>query len=54
MILASYHPGQSVESVRAETGWSLRVAPEVSETPTPTREELAIVRQCDPVGFWTR
>jgi glutaconate CoA-transferase subunit B len=54
MVLASYHPGQSVESVRAETGWSLRVAPEVSETPTPTREELAIVRQCDPVGFWTR
>jgi glutaconate CoA-transferase subunit B len=54
MILASYHPGQSVESVRAATGWDLRVAPDVRETPTPTPEEIAIVRDCDPDGFWTR
>ncbi len=54
MVLASYHPGQSVESVKAATGWDLRVAPGVSETPTPSDEELAIVRECDPEGFWTR
>jgi len=30
------------------------VASDVSETPTPTPAELAIVRQCDPAGFWTR
>jgi len=54
MVLASYHPGQSVDSVRAATGWDLRVASDVSETPTPTPAELAIVRQCDPAGFWTR
>jgi glutaconate CoA-transferase subunit B len=54
MILASYHPGQSVESVRAATGWDLRIAPDVRETPTPTPEEIAIVRDCDPDGFWTR
>jgi glutaconate CoA-transferase subunit B len=54
MILAAYHPGQSVESVRAATGWDLRVAPDVRETPTPTPEEIAIVRDCDPDGFWTR
>lgn len=54
MRLASYHPGQSVEGVRTETGWALRVAPDVRETPTPTAEELAIVRTCDPLGFWTR
>ncbi len=54
MILASYHPGQSVDSVRAATGWDLRVASDVSETPTPAPAELAIVRQCDPAGFWTR
>jgi glutaconate CoA-transferase subunit B len=52
--LASYHPGQSVESVRAQTGWSLRVAPDVAETVMPTANELAIVRECDPQGFWTR
>jgi glutaconate CoA-transferase subunit B len=54
MTLASYHPGQSVDAVRAATGWDLRVAPDVRETPTPTAEEIAIVRACDPLGFWTR
>ena len=54
MLLASYHPGQSVESVRAATGWDLRVAADVGETATPTSDELAIVRDCDPGGFWTR
>ena len=54
MLLASYHPGQSVESVRVATGWDLRVAADVGETATPTSDELAIVRDCDPGGFWTR
>ena len=52
--LASFHPGGSVESVRAETGWDLAVAPDVSETPPPTEEELAQIRRFDPDGFWTR
>ena len=54
MILASYHPGQTAESIRAATGWPLRVAAGVAVTPTPTHEELAIVRDADPAGFWTR
>jgi glutaconate CoA-transferase subunit B len=54
MLLASYHPGQSVDSVKAATGWDLRVAGDVRETSTPTLEELSIVRACDPDGFWTR
>jgi glutaconate CoA-transferase subunit B len=54
MVLASHHPGQSVASVKAATGWNLRVAPDCRETPTPTADELDIVRACDPAGFWTR
>ena len=54
MYLASYHPGQSVESVRAATGFDLAVASDVAPTPTPSGQELAIVRACDPAGFWTR
>ena len=54
MILVSYHPGQSVESIRAETGWELRVAPDIRQTPTPSPDELAVVRACDPGGVWTR
>ena len=53
-VLASYHPGQSVDTLRAATGWSVRVAPDVRETPVPTDAELALVRACDPQGVWTR
>jgi glutaconate CoA-transferase, subunit B len=52
--LASVHPGHTVEEVRAATGWGLRVASDVAETPAPTPEELAHVRRLDPDGFWTR
>jgi len=53
-FLASVHPGHTVEEVRAATGWDLRVAPDVVETPSPTPEELAHIRRLDPEGFWTR
>jgi glutaconate CoA-transferase subunit B len=52
--LDSYHPGQSVDRVRAETGWSLTVGRDVGETAPPTADELAFIRACDPEGFWTR
>jgi glutaconate CoA-transferase, subunit B len=52
--LASVHPGCTVEDVRANTGWDLKVAPDVAETPAPTTEELAQLRKLDPEGFWTR
>ena len=54
MVLASWHPRQSVEAVRAATGWDLRVAAGCRETSTPTSAELETVRACDPAGFWTR
>jgi glutaconate CoA-transferase subunit B len=53
-MLRSYHPGQTVDSVRAETGWALRIAPDVCETPPPTAQELEIIRRYDAQGFWTR
>jgi glutaconate CoA-transferase subunit B len=52
--LASVHPGCTVEDVRANTGWDLKVAPDVAETPPPTEDELAELRRLDPDGFWTR
>jgi len=52
--LASVHPGRTVEEVRAETGWDLKVAHDVSETSAPTPSELEAVRRFDPEGFWTR
>jgi glutaconate CoA-transferase subunit B len=51
-VLRSYHPGTSIEDVRANSGWDLRVAPDVAETAPPTAEELAVIRDYDPHGHW--
>jgi glutaconate CoA-transferase subunit B len=39
--------------VQAATGWDLRVAADLHETPEPTEAELRLLRQFDPQGFWT-
>jgi glutaconate CoA-transferase subunit B len=53
-VLETYHPTTSLAEVRANTGWDLRVAPDVRETEAPSAEILAIIRGYDPQGFWTR
>jgi glutaconate CoA-transferase, subunit B len=53
MILTSNHPGVSIEEIRNETGWPLRISPDVRETPEPSKEELTAVRKYDPKGVWT-
>ena len=50
--LASIHPGVSVEEVLSNTGWTLRVADNLVETPAPRAQELAVMRELDPKGFW--
>ncbi len=52
--LASYHPFTNVEEVRAATGWPLKVASDCAPTPAPTADELRLIREADPNGFWTR
>jgi glutaconate CoA-transferase subunit B len=52
--LASVHPGHTVDEVRAQTGWDLRVADDCGVTPPPTPEEMIHMRRLDPDGFWTR
>lgn len=53
-VLRSYHPGLTIEQVKQNTGWDLKVADDVMETLPPTPDELAIIREYDPQGFWTR
>jgi len=45
--LAGVHPGVTVDAVRAATGWPLRVADDLAETPPPTGEELAVLRELE-------
>jgi glutaconate CoA-transferase, subunit B len=47
LVLTRVHPGVGVEQVRAETGWTLRVAGAVTTTDPPTGEELAALRQLE-------
>jgi glutaconate CoA-transferase subunit B len=53
MMLTSVHPGVTVDQVLANTGWPLRVAPNITETPVPTEVELTTLRRFDPEGYWT-
>lgn len=45
LVLASCHPGVSVDDVRAETGWDLGLAENVSTTEPPSDQELGILRE---------
>ena len=42
--LLSVHPGESVETIRAATGFAFDAADEVPQTPPPTEAELALLR----------
>lgn len=53
MVLTAVHPGISVEDVMANTGWPLKVSPDLKQTPAPTAVELKKLRQFDPEGYWT-
>jgi glutaconate CoA-transferase subunit B len=53
-FLATVHPGVEVDDVLANTGWKLRVAENLEETPAPSAAELAVMREIDPQGFWTK
>ena len=45
LTVTHLHPGVSAESVRAATGWNLRFADVVEETPAPSASELETLRQ---------
>jgi len=52
--LQSWRPDVTAEQVEANTGWALRRAPDAQPALAPTADELRIIRECDPEGFWTR
>jgi glutaconate CoA-transferase subunit B len=45
MAVVSLHPGVTMDAVRAATGWELRAADTVTETPQPTAAELEVLRE---------
>jgi acyl CoA:acetate/3-ketoacid CoA transferase beta subunit len=52
MRLFSYHAGVSTKRIQAKTGFELEIAPDLGETPPPTKEELRLLREeIDPLGI---
>jgi glutaconate CoA-transferase subunit B len=47
LTLTHLHPGVELDRVRASTGWDLAVAADLTATPPPTAEELAILRELE-------
>jgi glutaconate CoA-transferase subunit B len=55
MVLASLHPGCTVEAVQEQVGWPLRVADDLIETEPPTPDQLRIMREeLDPTGRYRK
>lgn len=44
LVLTHLHPGVTMEEAKAATGWPLRVANDIHDTPVPTLVELEILR----------
>jgi glutaconate CoA-transferase subunit B len=54
LMLTRLHPGVRVADAQAATGWELRVAAAIEETPPPTDEELRVLRELEaarPTGL---
>ena len=45
MTVVSIHPGVSRQQIDASTGWKVRYAPKLTETPAPGARELEVLRE---------
>jgi glutaconate CoA-transferase subunit B len=55
MMLKTTHPGVTVDDVRANMGWSPKIAEDLGGTQAPSDEELRLIREeLDPGGAYTR
>jgi glutaconate CoA-transferase subunit B len=43
-VVHSLHPGVTRQALQKQTGWALRFAEEVAETPPPDEQELEVLR----------
>ncbi len=50
MQLRYYHPGHTVDEIKEKTGFDLRVAPDVAETPAPGQDIVNLINHIDPDG----
>ncbi len=51
LMLDSYFPFSSIDEMKANTSWDLKVSPNVTVTPEPTAEEIKVLRSVDITGM---
>jgi acyl CoA:acetate/3-ketoacid CoA transferase beta subunit len=51
MTLLSLHPGVTVEQVKENSGFEIRIPEQVSVTRSPSQKELNILKKIDPAGM---
>jgi len=51
MCLAEIFPGITVEEIRQNVGWDLKISPEMRIAEPPTEQEVMIMRELDPLGI---
>ena len=54
MYIASYHPGVSIEQIKENTSWDIKVGKDVKETEPPTVEQIKLLREMDPTGVFLK
>lgn len=55
MYLDSYHHGITIEQIKENTGWDLKISTDVHETERPSPELIRILREeCDPTGIFLK
>ena len=55
MTLTALHPGRTADEAKANTGWDLKIAPQLRTTAPPTENELRILREeLDPKGIYLK
>jgi glutaconate CoA-transferase subunit B len=54
MYLQTYHPGITIEQIKDNTGWNLKISPNVRSTEPPTEEEVKIIRELDPEDIFLK
>jgi glutaconate CoA-transferase subunit B len=55
MELTAIHPGVEVDQVKQNTGWDLKIRPDLAITLPPSQEELRIIREeLDPQGIYLK
>src|SRR4051812_23248222 len=50
--LDTHHPGVSIDEVKTNTRWDLKVGADVRKTSEPSEAELKAIRDYDKKGFW--